>query len=81
MIKQMDMACIIILMVLAMRATGEKISNMATARRVGLTVQYMKANTLQVRSMVLVNISGMINHNMTENGLKIRLKGVELTAG
>jgi len=51
MIKQMGMVYTIILMVLVMRAIGERTSSMATGKRVGLMAQFMKVYTLQVRSM------------------------------
>ena len=42
--KQTAMVSITTSMVLAMRATGEKISNMVTARRAGLMDQYMRVS-------------------------------------
>lgn len=68
-------------MVLSMRATGEKISNMATEKKVGRMALFMKVNILQEKNMVRANINGMTNHNTTVNGSKTKSKDVVPIAG
>jgi len=60
-----------------MRGTGKKIFNMALEKRFGQTIQNMRENIVKGKNMVKVITSGQMALNITETGLKIRLKDME----
>jgi hypothetical protein len=80
-IKLMDMVSTIILMVLCMRDTGEMIFNMVKEKNHGLMDQFMKDIIWLERNMEWVFIVGMMEANTQENGMKIKSKDLEHTAG
>ena len=81
MTKLMALVSIITLMVLCMKVTGEMIFNMVKEKRAGQTDLSMKDSTWLERNMVWDSIPGMMEVDIMENGLKIRLKDLVLTVG
>ena len=59
MIKQMDMACILIWMELNMKASGKMINNMEKVKRHGQTVPFMMEITLMEKNMEKEYLSGL----------------------
>ena len=80
MIKPMDLECSSIRIKQDIQVNGKMISSMDMAKKIGLMVQYIKEISKKVKNMDKVMIIfiiketmfGMMDHNIQENGVKIR---------
>ena len=70
--EQMAMDYTNMLMGLSMKETGKMIYSMATVLKHGMTVLGMKECMLLEENMELGLINGMMDHNILENGMKIK---------
>lgn len=64
-----------------MKVTGERIFSMELEKRAGPMAPYTKENMLLERNMVLDSTAGMMDPNIKENGMRIRLGDSEHIAG
>lgn len=81
MIKLMGLVCITTSTAPCTKATGATIFSMEKGRSLGLTGRFMKGSIWLARSMGWGFTAGTTAASTPENGLKIKLKGLELIAG
>ena len=81
MTRVMAMESTIISMVQCMKATGEMIYSTEVGKKAGLMAPYTKESMMLERNMDLDCTIGMMDPSIMENGMRIRLKDLEHTAG
>jgi len=64
-----------------MKDIGEMIFNMDKEKKAGLMDQFMRVNIWPAKNMALVFTIGMMDQDIPVNGMKIKLKVLELTVG
>ena len=74
MIKHMGKVHIHIKMAQFMLDNGNLIYKMGLEYKLGLIVQNIKGNIFRGKNMERGNIFGLINHNIKDNGFKIKYK-------
>ena len=68
-------------MVQDMRVIGKTIYSMVMERKLGLMGQFMKGNITRVKSMDMAYTAGMMDPDMKETGMRIKLEVSEFIHG